>query len=77
MVQPLVKVEGEDLIIFSGHQVGQFISGMRSDHVTYLHAFVATLVTKRGIILDRWSKGLSLKLNKIFGYSLITKLRSI
>jgi hypothetical protein len=42
-----------------------------------LHPLVATLVTKSGIILDRWSKGLSVMLEKIFWCSLITKLRSI
>jgi hypothetical protein len=47
------------------------------DNITVLHTLVATLITKRGIVLDRWSKGLSVMLEKIFGYSLITKLRSI
>ena len=32
---------------------------------------------KKGIVLDRWSKGLSVMLEKIYGCSLITKLRSI
>ncbi len=35
------------------------------------------MVIKRGIILERWSNGLSVMLEKIFGCSLITKLRSI
>jgi hypothetical protein len=51
--------------------------GMQSDHITYLHALVATLVARRGIVLDRWSKGLSVMLEKIFGCSRITKLHSI
>ncbi len=36
-----------------------------------------SLNVKRGIVLDRWSKGLSVMLEKIFGCTLITKLRSI
>ncbi len=61
---------------FSSCHFGHYIAGMRSDQVTYLHALVATLVTKRGIILDRCSKGLSVTLENIFGCSLIMKLCS-
>jgi hypothetical protein len=50
---------------------------MTLEHITYLHALIATLVTRRGIVLDRWSKGLSVMLEKIFGCSLVTKLCSI
>jgi hypothetical protein len=32
---------------------------------------------KKGIVLNRWAKGLSVMLEKIYGCSLITKLRSI
>ncbi len=35
-----------------------------------------TLVIKRGIVLDRWSCGLSVMLENLFGCALITKLRS-
>jgi hypothetical protein len=45
--------------------------------VSYLQALQATLVVNRGIVLERWSNGLSVMLEKIFGCSLITKLRSI
>ncbi len=41
-----------------------------------IHALIATLVTKRVIVLDRWSKGLSVILEEIFGCSLIMKLCS-
>ncbi len=50
---------------------------MTLKHITYLHALIATIVTRRGIVLDCWSKGLSVMLEKIFEFSLITKLRSI
>ncbi len=62
---------------FSGRHFGHYIAGLRSDHVTVLYALAATLVTKRGIVLDRWCKGLSVMLKRIFGCSLITKLCSI
>jgi hypothetical protein len=61
----------------SGRHFGHYIAGMKSEHITYLHALIATLVTRRGIVLDRWSKGLSVMLKKIFGCSLIMKLHSI
>jgi hypothetical protein len=32
---------------------------------------------KRGIVLEQWASGLSVMLEKIFGCTLITKLRSI
>jgi hypothetical protein len=35
------------------------------------------LIMKRGIVLDRWARGLSVMLEKMFGCALITKLRSI
>jgi hypothetical protein len=50
---------------------------MTLEHITYLHALIATLVTRRGNVLDHWSKGLSVMLEKIFGCLLITKLCSI
>ncbi len=37
----------------------------------------ASLIAKRGIVLDRWAQGLSVMLEKIFGCSLIMKLSSI
>jgi hypothetical protein len=61
----------------SGCHFDHYIAGMKLEHITYLHAIVATLVTRRGIVLDRWSKGFSVMLEKIFGCLLIMKLRSI
>jgi hypothetical protein len=61
----------------SGQHFGHYIAGMQSDHITYLHALVTMLVARRSIVLDRWSKGLSVMLEKIFGCLLITKLRLI
>ena len=61
----------------SGRHFGHYKAGLQSQYVSYLQALQATLVVKRGIVLERWSKGLSVMLEKIFGCSLITKLRSI
>ncbi len=61
----------------SGLHFGHYIAGTQSNHVSHFHALKATLVMKRGIVLDRWSRGLSVMLEKMFGCALITKLRSI
>jgi hypothetical protein len=56
---------------------GHYIAGCESDHIAYFHALKATLVVKKGIVLDRWSRGLSVMLEKVFGCALITKLHLI
>jgi hypothetical protein len=61
----------------SDRHFGHYKAGLRSEYIAYLHALQATLITRRGIVLDRWSKGLSVMLEKIFGCLLITKLRLI
>jgi hypothetical protein len=61
----------------SGRHFGHYKAGLQSQHVSYLQALQATLVVKQGIIIERWSNGLSVMLEKIFGCSLITKLQSI
>jgi hypothetical protein len=61
----------------SGLHFGHYIAGISSDHISYFHALKATLVLRRGIVLERWARGLSVMLEKLFGCALITKLRSI
>jgi hypothetical protein len=61
----------------SGRHFGHYKADLRSPYIAYLQALYSTLVVKCGIVLDRWAKGLSVMLEKIFGCSLITKLRSI
>jgi hypothetical protein len=61
----------------SGKHFGHYIAGTQSDHISHFHALKATLIMKRGIVLDRWARGLSVMLEKMFGCALITKLRSI
>ncbi len=60
-----------------GLHFGHYIAGCNSNHSAYFHALKATLVVKRGVVLGRWSCGLSVMLEKVFGCALITKLRSI
>ena len=61
----------------SGRHFGHYKAGLSSNHIAFLESLFATMVLKRGIVLERWSNGLSVMLEKIFGCSLITKLRSI
>ncbi len=61
----------------SGKHFGHYIAGTQSDHISHFHALKATLIMKRGIVLDRWARGLSVMLEKMFGCALITKLHSI
>jgi hypothetical protein len=61
----------------SGLHFGHYIAGIQSDHISHFHALKLLLVLKRGVVLGRWSWGLSVMLEKILGCVLITKLRSI
>jgi hypothetical protein len=61
----------------SGQRFGHYKAGLQSQYVSYLQALQANLVVKRGNVLESQSNGLSVMLEKIFGCSLITKLRSI
>ena len=63
--------------LVSGQHFGHYKGGLRSVYISHLQALIASLTIKRGIVLDRWSQGLSVMLEKIFGCALITKLRSI
>ena len=61
----------------SGRHFGHYKAGLRSPYISYLQSLHSTLAMKKGIVLNRWAKGLSVMLEKIYGCSLITKLRSI
>jgi hypothetical protein len=71
------KVKEETSSSISGCHFSHYKAGLRSDYISHLQSLLASLVIKRGIILDRWLQGLSVMLEKIFGCALITKLRSI
>jgi hypothetical protein len=61
----------------SGLHFGHYIVGIFLDHISYFHALKATLILRRGIVLEHWVQGLSVMLEKMFGCALITKLQSI
>ena len=61
----------------SGLHFGHYKAGAQSQIISHFHALKTSLLLHRGIALDRWSHGLSVMLEKMFGCSLVTKLRSI
>jgi hypothetical protein len=61
----------------SGLHFGHYIAGCASEQVAHLHALKSTLVINNGVVMERWARGLSVMLEKLFGCALITKLRSI
>lgn len=61
----------------SGLHFGHYIAGIDSDYISHFHALKSSLIIRRGVVLDRWARGLSVMLEKIFGCALVTKLRSI
>ena len=62
---------------FSGFHFGHNIAGIKSDYISHFLALNATLLLHHGLALERWAQGLSVMLRKLFGCSLITKLRAI
>ena len=54
-----------------------YITGTDCDYISQFHVLRVSLVLKKGIALERWSKGLSVMLEKIIGVRLVSKLRAI
>jgi hypothetical protein len=67
----------ETSLSVSGWHFGHYKVGFSSAYISYLQSLQATLIMKRGIVLERWLRGLSVMLEKIFGCSLISKLHSM
>jgi hypothetical protein len=61
----------------SGLHFGRYIAGLRSDHILHFHALKASLILRRGVVLEQWARGLSVMLEKMLECAPITKLRSI
>jgi hypothetical protein len=61
----------------SSSQFGHYIAGTDCDYILQFHALRVSLARKKGIALERWSKGLSVMLEKKFGVRLVSKLRAI
>jgi hypothetical protein len=47
-----------------GHHFSHYKAGLRSAYISHLQSLFASLVIKRGIVLDRWLQGLSVMLEK-------------
>ena len=61
----------------SGLHFGHYKAGASSTLISQFHALKATLALRRGVALTRWSRGLSVMLEKMFGCTLVSKLRAI
>ncbi len=65
------------LLSESGLHFGNYLAGMSSDHTFHFYELKASLIIKRGIVLECWACRLSVMLEKIFGCALVMKLQSI
>jgi hypothetical protein len=61
----------------SGIHFGHYIVGSRSDTIAHYHAARVTVVLAHAIQLERWSRGMSVMLEKTLGVFLVAKLRAI
>ena len=61
----------------SGCHFGHYKAAAHSDYLSEVHAMTVELATKTRAIPKRWSKRLSVILEKIAGVALLTKLRAI
>jgi hypothetical protein len=61
----------------SGIHFGHYIVGSKSDTISHYHAMQVTVTLAHAIQLERWSRGLSVMLEKTLGVILVTKLRAI
>ena len=58
----------------SGRHFGHYKAGMSLDYITHFQALFETLVMHHGLVIERWARGFSVMLEKIFGCSLVSKL---
>ncbi len=61
----------------SGIHFGHYIVGSRSDIIANYHAAQVTVVLAHAIQLERWSRGMSVMLEKTLGVTLVAKLWAI
>ncbi len=61
----------------SGLHFGHYIVGSTSDLITHYHTARVSVVIAHAIQLERWSRGLSVMLEKTLGVTLVTKLQAI
>ncbi len=70
-------VNEETSSLESGLHFGHYIMGSTSDLITRYHAAWVSVVIAYIIQLERWSRGLSVMLEKTLGVTLVTKLQAI
>jgi hypothetical protein len=58
------KVKEDTSSSQSGLHFGHYIAGTDCDYISQFHALRVLLALKKGIALERWSKGLSVMLEK-------------
>jgi hypothetical protein len=68
--------EDTSLSQFSLH-FGHYIAGTDCDYISQFHALLVLLALKKGIALERWSNGLLVMLEKMFGVRFVSKLHAI
>jgi hypothetical protein len=61
----------------SGMHFGHYKAAACSPMISHLHALKTSLALRRGIALDRWSRGISVILEKMHGCTLVSELRAI
>ena len=70
-------VNKETLSSELGLHFGHYIVGCKSEIVAHYHAAQVSVVLAHAIQLERWSRGLSVMLEKTLGVTLVSKLRAI
>ena len=68
------KAREETSSSISGRHFGHYIAGSKSWVISKMHALKTTLCLKLGISLERWTNGLSVMFEKMFGCSLVEKI---
>jgi hypothetical protein len=71
------RAKEETFSLISGRHFGHYKAGLRSAYISHTQALISSIVTKEGLVLERWSQGLLVMLEKIPGCALINKLWSI
>ena len=71
------KAKEETSSSYSGLHFGHYKAGTALAYISHFYAVKATLIMHHGIVLECWAQGLLVMLQKLYGCSLITKLRSI
>lgn len=63
--------------LVSGLHFGHYIVRCKSDIVAHYHAARVSVLLAHAIQLERWSRGLSVMLEKTLGVTLVSKLQAI